>query len=825
MSHDFRSFFSLALGNNAHPYSYQQALAERSWPDILIAPTGLGKTAAVMLSWAWKHVSEDTQKPPRRLVYCLPMRTLVEQTENNIKKWLKRLLNTNPYWKDRLPDPDNDVHILMGGVDETEWYRNPERTAVLIGSQDMLLSRALMRGYAMNRFRWPVDFGLLHNDTQWVFDEVQLMSSGLATSAQFEGFRRNFGTEIPSQSLWMSATLHPEWLKTVDFHAQLKTWNVPCDFPGDKNSPKIHSIIDAEKPVKKSHISLSSTKKDSLREYAEKLASETLSIHKEGQMTLLVVNTVARAQAVYKELKKLAKKSLSSDSMALIHSRFRSADRKTQMDKLPSPGEEKNVVVVATQAIEAGVDISAAVMLTEIASVSSIVQRLGRVNRYGELNGRGGGEVHLIDIAADEKETEDASAPYSSQEIDICRRRIASLTDARPSNLPSPEPDDYSVQYVIRGKDLKDLYDTDSDLTGFDVDISSYVRDSEDTDVKVFWRDMSDDQKEQLMPSSAELCSVPIGLCKDWLKSEKIKAFLVDPQATSRKTHPTWTRLNEPPWPGLVLRVNAQDGGYTEEIGFDPRSKTSVESLTQTVFDEAVDSETSDGDPDSKSDSFIKLENHLIHVSDEAMSLCSVFNLADHTKNIVCEAARWHDVGKAHDAFQERMSTDDPVKHPRPDCLLAKARFYDRVKGRPYFRHELASALSYLSYAKWSREADLVAYLIAAHHGKVRMNLRALPQEILLQTREKGNALPSTGLFARGIREGDKIPPVSINGKSLWEGGTLELSVMELGGHPVTGASWTERTNSLLAEYGPFRLAWLEAILRVADWRASGKEQ
>ncbi len=38
------------------------------------------------------------------------------------------------------------------------------------------------------------------------------------------------------------------------------------------------------------------------------------------------------------------------------------------------------------------------------------------------------------------------------------------------------------------------------------------------------------------------------------------------------------------------------------------------------------------------------------------------------------------------------------------------------------------------------------------------------------------------------------------------------------------GESWTSRTQRLLAELGPFRLAWLEALLRVADWRASRRE-
>jgi hypothetical protein len=54
----------------------------------------------------------------------------------------------------------------------------------------MLLSRALNRGYGMSRYRWPMHFGLLNNDCLWVFDEIQLMGSGLATPAQLEAFRK-----------------------------------------------------------------------------------------------------------------------------------------------------------------------------------------------------------------------------------------------------------------------------------------------------------------------------------------------------------------------------------------------------------------------------------------------------------------------------------------------------------------------------------------------------------------------------------------------------------------------------------------------------------
>jgi len=52
----------------------------------------------------------------------------------------------------------------MGGTDSGDWHLYPDENAVLIGTQDMLFSRALNRGYASPRARWPMEFGLLNQD-------------------------------------------------------------------------------------------------------------------------------------------------------------------------------------------------------------------------------------------------------------------------------------------------------------------------------------------------------------------------------------------------------------------------------------------------------------------------------------------------------------------------------------------------------------------------------------------------------------------------------------------------------------------------------------
>src|SRR3546814_16412549 len=68
------------------------------WPDVVNVPTGLGKTAAVTLAWlykrGWRSGGRDASadsRTPRRLIWCLPMRVLVEQTKENVEAWLSNL--------------------------------------------------------------------------------------------------------------------------------------------------------------------------------------------------------------------------------------------------------------------------------------------------------------------------------------------------------------------------------------------------------------------------------------------------------------------------------------------------------------------------------------------------------------------------------------------------------------------------------------------------------------------------------------------------------------------------------------------------------------
>jgi CRISPR-associated endonuclease/helicase Cas3 len=63
---------------------------------LIDIPTGLGKTIAVVLAWIWNRIILGRTDWPRRFVYCLPMRTLVEQTVFDTESWLWKLLQTYP---------------------------------------------------------------------------------------------------------------------------------------------------------------------------------------------------------------------------------------------------------------------------------------------------------------------------------------------------------------------------------------------------------------------------------------------------------------------------------------------------------------------------------------------------------------------------------------------------------------------------------------------------------------------------------------------------------------------------------------------------------
>lgn len=97
-----------------------------------------------------------------------------------------------------------------------------------------------------------------------------------------------------------------------------------------------------------------------------------------NEKVLWIVNTVARAQAMYQHLRE----ALEADAVSVYHSRFRYRDRvDRQAEVIARFRGRAGFVVVATQVCEMSLDLSADLLVTELAPYPSLVQRLGRLNR------------------------------------------------------------------------------------------------------------------------------------------------------------------------------------------------------------------------------------------------------------------------------------------------------------------------------------------------------------------------------------------------------------------------------------------------------------
>ncbi|MDE0039360.1 MAG: Fic family protein [Gammaproteobacteria bacterium] len=906
--------FLARLCNVDLPHDWQTDLARsRDCSNRLIRiPTGMGKTFGVLATWVWHRVHLQNESWPRRLVWCLPMRVLVEQVEEQVRSAMRRI--------DVLWDPARahggkvGVHLLMGGADAGQWHLYPESDAVLIGTQDMLLSRALNRGYASPRARWPMEFGLLNHDALWVMDEVQLMDVGLATSGQLQAFRDEDQTKDKLGrscfTWWMSATLQRGWLaKSPD------TTSLMGDI--DRHT---HSIGTDER---KGPLWDDASKQLSQSQFVDtrELALDVCKRHrdrgcgKDGP-TLVVVNTVKRAVDVWKALRREQGLKDAATDIRLVHSRFRPAERHAWRQGFlnrESCGPETNRIIVSTQVVEAGMDISASLLFTELAPWPSLVQRFGRCARWGGI-----AQVIVADFNHD---SEGKAAPYTVDELDASRDACDALGDVAPVHLELFEEENevllhrlypYEPTHLLLRHELDELFDTSPDLSGADIDISRFIRSGDERDVQVFWAEVDRDQlpPSSMKPKRDELCAVPFLEARNWLCKPKSENLKPEVRAWVWDWLEREWRIAErrDVYPGQVVLVEAGAGGYCCESGWDPDSLDPVAPVragddggyvsracwtrngdgwqpSERRVRELPPADHADAAEDDESLSISQIgkegeiacewetiASHGLHVGEEVRQIA--VEVVPSMSGLLHLVGRWHDLGKAHPAFQgsiqadDRPKRDDIAKAPAIAWPCSTQNMYriDAGDQRRGFRHELASALGLFAvlqrhgpeheallgpWGEWfeamkgshadgglsgdsrtseptpveqevldlgAEEFDLLAYLVCAHHGKVRMTWHASSADQKAEDRL---------LRIRGVREDDVLPPVPLadadGGFHQLPAMSLDLSPSEAGLSPRTGRSWTERVLNLVERFGPFTLAWLEALVRAADHRASSR--
>jgi CRISPR-associated endonuclease/helicase Cas3 len=204
-------------------------------------------------------------------------------------------------------------------------------------------------------------------------------------------------------------------------------------------------------------------------------------------------------------------------------------------------------------------------------------------------------------------------------------------------------------------------------------------------------------------------------------------------------------------------------------------------------------------------DGRVGLEDHLGHVSDRLDRLLKRLGLGDFIDAFRC-ASQLHDLGKADERFQAMLiGADRTAAQMQPRVWAKSAELPDgpaewerlrQVAGLPKgFRHELLSVQLAERHGELpgdELQRDLALHLIAAHHGR---------------TRPFGPVVP------------DENPPdVTVD--------SVHLSAHWRKAHPPhrLDSGMAERFWRLTRVFGWWGLAYLEAVLRLADQQASAKE-
>lgn len=783
----FEEFFEQATGKA--PYRYQMRLARDGLPPALVVPTGTGKTG-IILAWLWRRLYRpDPVAVPRQLVFALPQRTLVEQVAAVADDWLGNL------------HADVALHVVMGGAGKTQraWRTDMHRPAVVVGTVDSLVSKALNRGYGISRATYPVDFALVTNGAHWVVDEVQLCPESTTTLRQLVAFARDSGTAEPFGLTCMSATVPEGLLGTVD-HPEPEPREVVRIEP-DERVGELAVRLDAARTVRR----LPAEPGDQAA-----IAGAVTERHRPGTLTLVVVNTVDAARGIHHALRD------SPFPRTLLHSRFRGVERDRLAEQLTAEPGGTGRIVVATQVVEAGLDLDAAVLVTEAAPWPSVVQRAGRCNRAGQVP-----DAELWWLPPPRPEPyEPGDVDAAGAELAACEGRAMTGEELTDRRVPTTEPE----VSVLRRTDLLALFDTTPDLSGADLDVAQYVRDAEDLDVQLAWAQWQPAADDGRPPDGAKApgpewrCRVPLGALPALLRRGDVWRF---DQALGR-----WAKLggSRPARPGEVLVMAARDGGYDQVTGLAPTSRTPVPDCPTLADapDPVAGAEDAYQQDDASVDQpgWLSLGQHSEDTRQQAEALLCTLTpaLPAGAAEAVVRAAYVHDTGKCHNAWQEalcRLAPEGEREERYAGRPWAKSEVKGQLRfpGRAGFRHELVSLLlldgPLRGLLDGVADPDLVRYLVLAHHGKLRMQVRG-PDEVDADAGEKS---------LLGLHRDEEIATPELLGQPA---GTLtvDLDQFRFGGE----RSWTRTALRLRDRYGPFVLAYLETLVRIADWRASAPE-
>jgi CRISPR-associated endonuclease/helicase Cas3 len=406
----FERYFPL-LTDRKTAYPWQRDLYGQmicgDLPDSLGLPTGAGKTTILplwLLALAWTSVADPKIGLPRRIVWVVNRRVVVDQATEEAKLILAALASLAE--SDRNDDLIEALRTLSGTdrllavstlrgerADNRDWSRNPSVPAIIIGTVDMVGSRLLFRGYGDGRYWRPYHAGLLGVDALIVNDESHLSP---AFARLLIGIRNT----------------QPAARTGLNFHVML----VSATERGLGDKPFLHSLAEDLGANEQFRRIYEAEKHLWLEESADHQAAAhrlvALALHQPAARTIVFVEKPEEALDVARQLEKAA----GAGRVALLTGTMRGLerDRLTQsaafgaFQKAPLPAE--SAYLVTTSAGEVGVNVSGERLVTLLTESDHLLQRFGRLNRFGDREGDPHriGQAYVVFVEPKAKEAETA---------------------------------------------------------------------------------------------------------------------------------------------------------------------------------------------------------------------------------------------------------------------------------------------------------------------------------------------------------------------------------------------------------------------------------
>ena len=572
----FAGFYRARRGRD--PLPWMRRLAERfaadDLPDVIDLPTGSAKTEIVVV-WAWAR--RRNRRVPRRLWIASDRRVIVDQAFEIADH--------------ALAGDGVLVSRLRGGIVlDDEPILDPVRPQVISCTVDQLGSRLLYRAYGASPRSWPIWAALAGNDSLIVLDEAHLSPTAEDTLRAC----RAMGADI--RVIAMTATPRGSGLEVFGLDAE------------DHAHPALRPRLEARRIVE-------------LRQGASIAAAARELLDAGLRRVAVVCNTVRQARGVF-EASSTPTSTWSSAASG------RSTATGSWPTCCPGCGATRTgaehqrrlrpLVVVATQCIEAGADLDFDGMVSEVCPIDALRQRLGRLDRLGQA-----GESRCILVAPDPLEE---VAPYGTAPRETwqwlsrhaeapphrprreglgrdrrVRARRRALRPARAGLVPRAPPADAGPHLAAAARRARPRP-------------AAARAGPRAGDVSVVWRrdvdaedaEFSGEILRLVPPTALEACQVPLWEFRAWLEGEPVAADAGDVegavapsprrQARHRRGEVAtraalgrrggWRRLRPLPTrlrPGDVVVLPADAGGY-DAFGWAPASREAVPDLADEAF-------------------------------------------------------------------------------------------------------------------------------------------------------------------------------------------------------------------------------------------------